>query len=190
MVYMRVNCEIRGTCNKKGHDGTCTKCGKRPTGGIWWFRFRFLGRMIHESSHSRSKTVALQAERERRRQLEESWNNIKKRTMPPTFGQAKQAWLEKHNSIDASTRETYKYALKHLAAFFGNDLVCDIYAEAVTAYQNHRIAQKAAGATINKEFSVLGSILADHGQWSVIRRNVRRVQENESAGRATVRRRR
>jgi hypothetical protein len=44
MVYMRVNCDARGTCNKKGPDRTCTKCGKRPTGGLWWYRFRFWGK--------------------------------------------------------------------------------------------------------------------------------------------------
>jgi len=56
----------------------------------------------------------------------------------------------------------------------------------VANYQNRWTAQKAAGATINKEFTILASILADHGQWTQIRRNVKRVGENESAGRALL----
>jgi integrase len=44
--------------------------------------------MIRESSKSESKTVAKDAERVRRRELEESWNQIKKRTLPPTFERA------------------------------------------------------------------------------------------------------
>jgi hypothetical protein len=44
------------------------------------YRFRFGGRTIHESSRSRSRTVAREAEERRRHQLEESWNQITRRT--------------------------------------------------------------------------------------------------------------
>lgn len=56
----------------------------------------------------------------------------------------------------------------------------------MATYQQHRIEQKAAGATINKELNVLASILADHRQWAKIRRIVKRVEENDSAGRALL----
>ena len=59
--------------------------GKEKT---WWYRFQFGGRIIHESAKTQSKTVARDAERQRRRQFEESWNGIKKRTLPPTFERA------------------------------------------------------------------------------------------------------
>ncbi len=42
--------------------------GKR---GFWWYRFRFGGRIVHESAKTASKTLARQAERQRRRELEE-----------------------------------------------------------------------------------------------------------------------
>ena len=38
--------------------------GKR---GIWWYRFRFGGRIVHESAKTASKTLARDAERQRRR---------------------------------------------------------------------------------------------------------------------------
>ncbi len=41
-------------------------------GDVWWYKFRFAGQMIRESSKSESKTVAKDAERARRRELEES----------------------------------------------------------------------------------------------------------------------
>lgn len=46
-------------------------------GDVWWYKFRFAGQMIRESSKSESKTVAKDGERVRRRELEESWNQIK-----------------------------------------------------------------------------------------------------------------
>jgi|GEM_PF-6080083 len=36
---------------------------KRGKKGLYWFRFRFGGRIIHESTKSKSKTVAQDAER-------------------------------------------------------------------------------------------------------------------------------
>ena len=54
-------------------------------GDVWWYKFRFAGQMIRESSKSESKTIAKDAERVRRRELEESWNQIKRRKLPPCF---------------------------------------------------------------------------------------------------------
>ena len=157
--------------------------GKEKT---WWYRFRFGGRIIHESAKTQSKTVAREAERQRRRQLEDSWNGIKKRTLPPTFERAAREWLEDRDSIEASTRVTYQHALKHLVAFFGNWLICDIDAPDVTAYKDHRRAEGAAGATVKKEFTILACILADHGQWHKICRKVKSPDENKSARRALL----
>jgi integrase len=39
-------------------------------GTVWWYKFQFGGQQIRESSHSTSKTLAIRAERERRRQPE------------------------------------------------------------------------------------------------------------------------
>ena len=154
--------------------------------GVWWYSFQFAGKRIHESSKSASKTVAREAERQRRRQLEETWNGIKKRTLPPTFEQAAKKWLEGRKDIEATTRETYEHAKKHLVAIFGNMLICDIEASGVAAYQQARVEAGAAGATVNKEFAVLASILADFGFWAKIRRKVGSLKENESAGRALL----
>ena len=40
-------------------------------GGVWWYKFRFAGRMIRESAKTESKTVARSAEKQRTRELEE-----------------------------------------------------------------------------------------------------------------------
>ena len=45
-------------------------------GDIWWYEFWFAGRRIRESSKSESKTVAKSAEKNRRRELEEGFNNV------------------------------------------------------------------------------------------------------------------
>ena len=45
---------------------------QRGKQGFWWYRFRFAGRIIHESSRSQSRTIAREGEKQRRRKLEES----------------------------------------------------------------------------------------------------------------------
>jgi integrase len=62
-------------------------------------------------------------------------------------------------------------------------LVCEIEARDIGAYQRARLAEDAAGATINKEIACLSSILGDYGVWEQVRRDVKRLEENEEAGR-------
>ncbi|MGA9783317.1 MAG: hypothetical protein WBQ52_14240, partial [Terracidiphilus sp.] len=47
-----------------------------PRGDVWWYEFYFAGQRIRESTKSTSKTVAREAEKNRRRELEEGLNNI------------------------------------------------------------------------------------------------------------------
>ena len=109
-----------------------------------------------------------------------------RKKLPPTFDQASAEWLRKRAALKAGTRETYRHALKHLKTFFGKRLICDIEAPDVAAYQKARTAANAAGATVNKEFTVLASVLADYGLWNGIRRDAKRLDENDSAGRALL----
>lgn len=98
--------------------------GKENT---WWYRFRFAGRIVHESSRSQSRTVAREAERQRRRQLEESWNLITRRTLPPTFDKAAAEWLQgREGRVAAATLRIGRESLKHLLPAFGAKLLSDI----------------------------------------------------------------
>lgn len=182
-VYKRVSCSGGGICNEKGAKRKCTKCGQRVK-GTWWYRFRFGGRIIHESAKTPSKTLAKDAERHRRRELEEKWNHVKKRELPPTVNAAASLWLEKRAALEDSTRETYKAALEHVKTAFGKRLVCDINAQDIRTYQKTRQREGAAGATVNKEVTCLSSILSDYGLWAPLRRDVKRLEENEDAGTA------
>lgn len=154
---------------------------------IWSYRFRFGGRMIHESAKTTSKSVARDAERQRRRELERNYNKIEKRTLPPTLTEAAKDWLGRRVALADSTRETYEVALKHVKAMLGTNLVCEITSKHIGSYQRARLSQGAAGATINKELACLSSILGDHGMWAQIRRDVKHLDENKEAGRALSR---
>src|SRR5229473_186681 len=63
-------------------------------GGVFWYKFRFLGRVFRESTKTKSKELARRAENKRRRDLEEGYHGLKKRQAPETFKAASDAWLE------------------------------------------------------------------------------------------------
>lgn len=108
---------------------------RRGKQGTYWIRFRFAGRIIHESARTLSKTLAREAERQRRRELEKRWNRIEKRSLPPTLTEAAKRWLEKRAALASGTRQTYEAALKHLRGILGNMLVCEIEPRDIVAYR-------------------------------------------------------
>jgi len=77
----------------------------RPTKDtkIWWYDFIFEGQRVRESAKTRSKTVARDAERVRRREIEESYNGIKRRDRAKLFSVAAEEWL----ALKAMTLSAY-----------------------------------------------------------------------------------
>src|SRR5215472_8720423 len=110
---------------------------RRGKNGIYSYRFRFAGRMVHESARTTSKTVAREAERNRRRELEERINGIRKRALPPTLDRAADDWFEAAKPhLAERTRDIYEVALRcHLKPSLGAVLLCDIDANRVASYQ-------------------------------------------------------
>jgi hypothetical protein len=137
-------------------------------GNLWWYKFRFAGQMVRESSKSESKTVAKDAERARRRELEESWNQIKRRKLPPLFSIAAEDWLKTRTGIAPSTERSYKLAISHLKTEFGKQLLCDLSGQDLAAYQTRRKREGVSNRTVNLELGVLRSILRRYRMWEAI----------------------
>jgi len=159
---------------------------QRGKQGFWWYRFRFGGRIVHESAKTLSKTVAREAERQRRRELEESWNHVGgRRELPPTFERASKEYQESRlGRVSAHTADIDKYSLKHLIPEFGSSLLCDITAEDVARYQKKRQQSGAEGRTINMEVGVLRGVLTAHRLWEAIARDVHMLPERKDIGQA------
>ena len=145
--------------------------------------------MVHESSKSTSKTVAREAERNRRRQLENTWNQITKRTLPPSFERAADDWLEAAKPhISERTKAIYGDAVRlHLNLALGSFLLCDIDAAQIASYQAKRKAEKAAARTLNKELQVLRMILKRYKLWANLQGEVKFEKEHDKVGKALSR---
>jgi integrase len=150
----------------------------------WWYRFRFGGRIVHESAKTLSKTVAHEDERQRRRGLEESWNHISKRRLPPLFEKAATEWLAiQEGRVAINTVSAAKTSLKHMREAFGSRLLCDITAKNVAEYQQKRLREKAQGKTINLELGVFRQIMKAHECWLLLEGKVKSLPVRKGVGR-------
>ena len=105
-------------------------------GDIWWYKFRFAGRVFRESTKTKSKTLARQAERKRHQSLEEAIHGIKKRVSPVTFGTATSDWLKlKKPSLAPKSYRIEEINIdKHLKPVLGSLLLIDITADDIADY--------------------------------------------------------
>lgn len=153
-------------------------------GNTWWYEFRIRGQRVRESSHSRSKMLAREAERERRRHIAEGISYIAAR-QPGLFSHHAKEWAaEMHPHWRDNTRRVVKHNLKRLNATFGKMLLTDIAAADVRKYQARRSAAKLSGATINSEVGTLRAILRRHRLWANLQPDVRMMRARTDIGRA------
>jgi integrase len=154
-------------------------------GEVWWFKFRFQGQVIRESASTKSKTLAREAERARRRELETAVNRIPKRERPPLFRIAAEQWLESRRAtLSKGAYEAYRAAVKHLVERFGTRLVCDLDHGDVAALQNRLSAAGKSARTVNLAVAVLRMVLKGYGLWAPISDRVKGLRERHDVGRA------
>ena len=160
-------------------------------GKTWWFSFVFCGQYIQESAKTKSKTVAKEAEKNRRRELEEGYNNItpedrNRRIL--TLAKAAEEYQELYKTRNSANASSYsEYCIKHLTEHLGSKMLIEITDNSVIAYQQARLKEKAAGKTINEEVGELFRIMGDAGE--AIRLRLKRAKklklaEREDVGRA------
>lgn len=157
-------------------------------GDVWWYKFRFGGQLIRESSKSESRTVAKESERSRRRELEESFNRIPKPRTAQLFSTAAETWLRtKIAHLSPRSVIIERTNLKHLSPYFGKMLICDVAADDIAQYQAERLEKGASPKTVNLEVGTLRAILRKNRFWASIQPDVRMLRTREDIGRAISR---
>jgi integrase len=153
-------------------------------GGVWWYRFKFEGQTIRESSRSSSRTIARDAERTRHRELERGINRIGLREPMPLFHFAADRWLAEKAGRAPKTVSGYKERTAPIVAAFGPRLVCDISRNDILSYRSKRLEDGFSPRTLNMELGCLRGILDGYGLWGGVSRKLTRLKENRDAGSA------
>ena len=134
-------------------------------GDIWWYEFWFAGRRVQESSKSTSKTIAKMAEQNRRRELEQGFNNFTD-TRPErirTFSEVATEFYEGYKLRLPDSATFAEYAIHHLKRLLGSKMLVDFNEAVITKYQNDRLEEGTAPKTINEEVGFLLRILGESG---------------------------
>jgi integrase len=153
-------------------------------GGMYWYEFVFNGARIRESAKTTSKTIANEAERARRRELERAVNGISKRERPPLFPIAARDWLKSKTALSPLGLRYYTQYVRKLSRHFTNRLLTDIAAEDVAELQRKRQAQGRSGRQINAEVGTLRTILRYYGRWAQISARIRMLPQRSFVGKA------
>jgi hypothetical protein len=156
-------------------------------GGTYWFKFLFRGQLIRESAKTNSKTVAREAERARRRDLELGVNRIRRPEQMPLFSDAAAGWLKAKLVRSRYTKLHYQFYVSSLSKYFGKRLLFDIRVEHISALQQSRVAEGKLGRSVNAEVAVLRQILKHFGLWAPLSDRVRSLRERQDVGRAVDR---
>ena len=152
-------------------------------GGVWWYKFKFAGQLIRESTKSSNRNIATAAERTRHTELENGFNCVGKRTRPQLFTVAAAQWLKcKTATLSPRSVKIEQLNLKHLEPVFGDLLLTDIAADGIADYQTERKAEGAAPKTINLEFGTLRAILRKNRLWADIQPDVKMLNCEDEIG--------
>jgi integrase len=162
----------------------------RRRGRIWWYRFKFGGRVFEETTRTRSKRLAERALVKRRSELEEGLLGLKRRITPVLFRVAAKDWLAwKEPSLAPRTVVMHRTNLSHINAVLGGLLITDIGPEDVGNYQKSRLEKKdqrkaASPKTVNLEVATIRGVLRRHKLWAAIGDDVRMLPVRNDQGRA------
>lgn len=127
-------------------------------GSVWWIAFYHHGREIRQSSQCESEAQARKLLKKRVGELSGGRFIIDEEKM--TF---EELVTDLKNDYQVNNKRSWKsvlYYLPHLRGFFGFDRATDITPDRVRAYQNHRLGEGAANATVNREVATLGRMLS------------------------------
>jgi hypothetical protein len=159
--------------------------------GVWWYSFIFAGRRIQESAKTSSKTLSKEAERNRRRELEEGYNGITaedKSHRVRSLHEAADAFLQEYKLRCRETSYSYAdHAIRHLKRHIGNMMLIEIAERTILEYRSLRLKEKASGKTINEEVRLLLQIMGDLGdpiRLRLKRHKKLRIEQNANCGKA------
>lgn len=154
-------------------------------GEIWWYEFNFARRRVRESAKTTSKTVAKQAEKNRRRELENGFNGIQdnREERVRSIKELATTYLEEYR-LRHKSGVFADYAIRHITRLVGETMAVDITDKTVKAYQTARLQEGAAPKTINEEVGFLLRLLGEAGDG--IRARLRRQRALKLAVRHQV----
>jgi integrase len=149
-------------------------------------RVLYAGKRVRESAKTTRKTIAAEAEKRRRLELERAMAGLPSerpeariRSVAEALEAYAKAYPVNHRPTSAAVVEERSV---HLKRIWGSLLLPDITEKRVIDYMAQRQAERASSRTINLELMVMSRAMGH--KWSAIWPNVAKLEENKDVGSA------
>jgi integrase len=164
------------------------KTGELVKSNIWWYEFSLAGKRIRESAQTPLKSIAREAEQDRRRELEKTLAGMpieKRENRINSVADLVKTYLERYELDHRGRQKSILFAkgrLAHVTRLLGSARLPDVTEDAVRRYIKTRIAEKVSGRTINMEVGEFSRAIGK--PWSFLWPKVRKQEERKDIGRA------
>lgn len=154
-------------------------------GGSYWYEFTFAGKRIRESAKSPNRTIAREAERARRRELELTLTGMPLERREDRIRSVSDVVRQYLNGYELNHRTNSvlfaKRRLAHVVRVLGPLLLPDVSENALREYMRTRLKEGVKGRTINMELGELSRAIGK--SWSNLWPRLRRMEESKNIGR-------
>jgi integrase len=167
---------------------TDKKTGKKKTSAVWWFKFIYAGKLIRESAKTTRKTVAGEAEKRRRLELEKSNAGMpseKRDNRMRSVSDVVKPYLKRYEQDHRGRQKSILFAkgrLKQVTRLLGKTLLPDLTEDVIREYITTRIGEGMSGRTVNMEVGELSRAIGKPR--SILWPKVRKQEERKDVGRA------
>jgi len=155
-------------------------------GDTWWYEFIYAGKRVRESAKTSRKTIALEAERKRRLELERALSGmpVEDRTdRIRSVADVLKPYVSSYGINHRATAVAYvKSCAKNVERLLGHVLLPDLSEDRIRGYMALRQREKASGRTINAELGELSRAIGR--TWSMLWPKVRKLEERRDVGQA------
>ena len=155
-------------------------------GTVYWYKFRIAGQQVCESAKTPRKTVAVEAERIRRAEMEKTFSGIPMEKRETRIQSVRQKILDYSRHYGATKRQrsvqSNQGRMKPVLRILGHKMLGDLSADVVRAYMEKRLEEGVSGRTVNMELGELSRAIGR--KWSLLWPNVKKLEERKDVGRA------
>jgi integrase len=165
---------------------TNPKTGERVESAVWWYEFTYCGRRVRESSGQRLKTLAKEAEAQKRRDLERAAAGLPTETPAQRIRTVSEALRAYRKGYQTGHREKslqwVEERTAHIERLLGSALLPDLDQGRIREYITARLAEGVGGRTCNMELLCLARAMGR--TWRELWPDVPKQEEREDIGRA------
>lgn len=172
---------------------TDPKTGEKKQSAIWWYDFTIAGRRIRESAKTARKTLAIEAEKRRRQELERAAAGLPVTGSAPadriadvgtilTDYLARCEVLSRGQQRSTRTAALARERSRHLMRLLGGRLRAELTETVIVEYMRRRQEEGAGPRTINMEVEILSRALGQ--PWKALWPRLARLKEPRDVGRA------